>query len=108
MPGLAVADTLAELGADVLVLASTGPDERFDLLTVLGVPYVQADLREVPAELTAQRPDVIIVSPGFHPDGVGNFARLRSRSYGAKSSTANMPNNTRWTAPWRAVVRGEK
>jgi UDP-N-acetylmuramoylalanine--D-glutamate ligase len=66
--GFAAADTLAELGADVLVLASTGPDERFDLLTVLGVPFVQADLREVPAELTAQRPDVIIVSPGFHPD----------------------------------------
>ncbi len=66
--GFAAADTLAELGADVLVLASCGPDERLDLLTVLGVPFVQADLREVPAELTARHPELIIVSPGFHPD----------------------------------------
>lgn len=66
--GFAAADTLAELGAEVLVLTSFGPDERLDLLTVLGVPFVQADLREVPAQLTEQHPDVIIVSPGFHPD----------------------------------------
>ncbi|TFD63829.1 UDP-N-acetylmuramoyl-L-alanine--D-glutamate ligase [Cryobacterium sp. Hh38] len=66
--GFAAADTLAELGADVLVLASPGADERFDLLAVLGVPFVQADLRQVPAELAAQLPELIIVSPGFHPD----------------------------------------
>ncbi|WP_104082040.1 UDP-N-acetylmuramoyl-L-alanine--D-glutamate ligase [Cryobacterium sp. Y11] len=66
--GFSAADTLAELGADVLVLASPGADERFDLLTVLGVPFVQGDLRTVPAELEAQHPELIIVSPGFHPD----------------------------------------
>jgi len=66
--GFAAADTLAELGADLLVLASPGPDERIDLLSVLGVPFLQADLRDVPAELAAHRPELIIVSPGFHPD----------------------------------------
>jgi len=65
--GFAAADTLAELGADVLVLTSPGVDERLDLLTVLGVPFVQADLNVLPAQLAAHRPELIIVSPGFHP-----------------------------------------
>src|SRR5680860_399438 len=66
--GFAAADTLAELGADVLVVASSGPDERAQLLNVLGVALVQSDLTEVPAELAAHRADLIVVSPGFHPD----------------------------------------
>ncbi len=66
--GFAAADTLAELGANVLVLTSPGTDERVDLLTVLGVPCVQANLDTVPAELEALQPEVVIVSPGFHPD----------------------------------------
>jgi len=66
--GFAAADTLAELGADVLVVAASGPDERAQLLNVLGVALVQSDLTEVPAELAAHRADLIIVSPGFHPD----------------------------------------
>jgi len=66
--GFAAADTLAELGADVLVVASAAPDERAQLLNVIGVALVQADLTEVPVELAAHRPDVLVVSPGFHPD----------------------------------------
>ena len=66
--GFAAADTLAELGADVLVVASRAPDERARLLDVIDARLVQADLTEVPAELIDQRPDVLIASPGFHPD----------------------------------------
>ncbi|TDW31490.1 UDP-N-acetylmuramoyl-L-alanine--D-glutamate ligase [Cryobacterium psychrophilum] len=76
--GFAAADTLAELGADVLVVASGGPDERAQLLNVLGVALVQSDLSEVPAELAAHQADLVIVSPGFHPDHVLlNWARAQ-------------------------------
>ncbi|MBB5640879.1 UDP-N-acetylmuramoyl-L-alanine--D-glutamate ligase [Cryobacterium roopkundense] len=68
--GFAAADTLAELGADVLVVASAAPDERTQLLNVLGVALVQSDLTDVPDELSAHRPELLIVSPGFHPDHV--------------------------------------
>ncbi|AWB86288.1 UDP-N-acetylmuramoyl-L-alanine--D-glutamate ligase [Mycetocola zhujimingii] len=66
--GFAAADTLAELGADVLVLAPVGTDERAGLVDVIGARLVQTDLTEVPNELEAHRPEVVIVSPGFHPD----------------------------------------
>ena len=66
--GFAAADTLAELGADVLVVAGAAPDERARLLDVLGVALVQAQLDTPPAELLAHRPELIVVSPGFHPD----------------------------------------
>lgn len=68
--GFAAADTLAELGADVLVVAGRAPDDRARLLEVLGVPLVTADLDSgtAPAELVAHRAELIIVSPGFHPD----------------------------------------
>ncbi len=66
--GFAAADTLAELGADVLVLAPVGSDERALLVDVIGARLVQTDLTTVPAELEQHRPEVLIVSPGFHPD----------------------------------------
>jgi UDP-N-acetylmuramoylalanine--D-glutamate ligase len=66
--GFAAADTLAELGADVLVVASTAPDERAKLLGVIGVGLVQADLDAPPADLLTHRPELLVVSPGFHPD----------------------------------------
>ncbi|MEJ3406004.1 UDP-N-acetylmuramoyl-L-alanine--D-glutamate ligase [Rathayibacter sp. YIM 133350] len=66
--GFAVADTLAELGADVLVVASSADDERSRLLDVIGARLVVADLATVPAQLVEQHPQVIVASPGFHPD----------------------------------------
>lgn len=66
--GFAAADTLAELGAAVLVVASETPDDRTRLLDVLGIPFVQADLSTPPAALVDHRPELVIVSPGFHPD----------------------------------------
>lgn len=76
--GFAAADTLVELGADVLVVAPPvapdGPDdERAQLLGVIGAGLVQAELNTltpgtVPAELVRHQPELLIVSPGFHPD----------------------------------------
>lgn len=66
--GFAAADTLAELGSDVLVIASEAPDERTQLLNVLGIPLVQAELASPPPALIEHRPELLIVSPGFHPD----------------------------------------
>ena len=65
--GFSVADTLAELGADVLVVASAAGDDRAGLVDVIGARLVQSDLAEAPAELIDHRPDVLVVSPGFVP-----------------------------------------
>ncbi len=66
--GFSVADTLAELGSDVLVVASKAEDARSGLLDVIGVRLVRSDLDAPPAELVAHRPEVLVVSPGFVPD----------------------------------------
>lgn len=66
--GFAAADTLAELGADVLVVASDISTERAQLIPVIGARLVQADSDEIPTELVDLRPEVIVVSPGYHPD----------------------------------------
>jgi UDP-N-acetylmuramoylalanine--D-glutamate ligase len=66
--GFAAADTLAELGADVLVVAGNAPTDTARLLTVIGARLVQADLAVAPAELVEHRPELLIASPGFHPD----------------------------------------
>jgi UDP-N-acetylmuramoylalanine--D-glutamate ligase len=63
------ADTLAELGAEVLVVAETRHDERAGLLDVIGARLVIDDMREVPAEIRAFAPEIIVVTSGaFHPD----------------------------------------
>jgi UDP-N-acetylmuramoylalanine--D-glutamate ligase len=71
MTGFAAADTLVELGATVLVAAGTAPEEHADLLDVIGAELVvQPGLDSVPDRLEAFDPELIIVSPGFHPDHV--------------------------------------
>jgi len=67
--GFAVADTLAELGARVLVVAEKVSDEHRQLLDVIGVPLeVEADKQAIPATLEAFDADLVVVSPGYHPD----------------------------------------
>ena len=66
--GFAAADTLAELGADVLVAAPARDDDRARILDVIGVRHVDDPLETVPDELEAFAPEVLIASPGFHPD----------------------------------------
>ena len=67
--GFAVADTLAELGASVLVVAATGDPDRERILEVLDVPLVvEADAVVVPGALLAHDPELVVVSPGYRPD----------------------------------------
>ncbi len=67
--GFSVADTLAELGSEVLVVAER-VDERYPLmLEVIGARLVHVDVLDAPpAELVALAPELLVVSPGFHPD----------------------------------------
>lgn len=66
--GFSVADTLAELGAEVLVV-SEGADEQYArLLPVIGVAAWTGPLDEVPDDLVAFAPDVVVASPGFAPN----------------------------------------
>ena len=66
--GFAAADTLAELGARVLVVAAKADDRYRELLDVIGAAFVQTAGDEPPAELLDLDPELIIVSPGYHPD----------------------------------------
>jgi UDP-N-acetylmuramoylalanine--D-glutamate ligase len=66
--GFSVADTLVELGADVLVVASDASPERLALLDVIGGRLVRPTEEEpVPAELEAFAPELVVVSPGYAP-----------------------------------------
>lgn len=62
--GFSVADTLAELGADLVVLADSADEETADLLDVIGVRLVREELE---TELAAFGPELVVVSPGFAP-----------------------------------------
>lgn len=64
--GFAAADTLVELGAKVLVVAEKASDQHRELLGVIGASFVQSG--GVPDELTAFDPELVVVSPGYHPD----------------------------------------
>ncbi|WP_425841497.1 UDP-N-acetylmuramoyl-L-alanine--D-glutamate ligase [Microbacterium sp. PA5] len=65
--GFSVADTLAELGADVLVLTESADEEYARLLPVIGARLWTGALTSVPGELVAFDPEVVIASPGFPP-----------------------------------------
>ncbi|MCS0497948.1 UDP-N-acetylmuramoyl-L-alanine--D-glutamate ligase [Protaetiibacter mangrovi] len=67
--GFAVADTLQELGAETLVVAARGSDEHRQLLNVIGSRFLEhSDDAGVPEELLAFGPQLLVVSPGYHPD----------------------------------------
>ena len=68
MTGFSVADTLTELGAEVLVVASSAPEPQAKLLDVIGARLVEADLSEPPQQLVDFDAELLVVSPGFHPD----------------------------------------
>lgn len=66
--GFSVADTLAELGAQVLVVADSADDLRVTMCDVIGVDVVLTGGSDpVPAELQAFGADVAVVSPGYAP-----------------------------------------
>jgi UDP-N-acetylmuramoylalanine--D-glutamate ligase len=64
--GFAAADTLAELGCAVLVVAASASAERADLVDVIGAKLVlQPDAAILPTEVESFDPELIIVSPGY-------------------------------------------
>lgn len=67
MTGFSVADTLTELGSDVLVLSESAEEEYAKLLPVIGARLELGSLAEVPTALRDFAPEVIIASPGFSP-----------------------------------------
>ena len=68
MTGFSVADTLAELGCEVLVVAGKPDEDRERILEVLGVPVVVAASQdEVPQRLRDFAADLVVASPGYPP-----------------------------------------
>ncbi len=69
--GFSVADTLAELGASVLVVSERADEEYARLLPLIGVSLWTGPLGDAdagtPAAVIAHEPDVVIASPGFAP-----------------------------------------
>ncbi|MHA6695117.1 UDP-N-acetylmuramoyl-L-alanine--D-glutamate ligase [Homoserinimonas sp. A520] len=66
--GFSVADTLVELGAEVLVLASQSDPQRAELLSVIGARLVTRDLASgATDDMAAFGPDLVVTSPGFPP-----------------------------------------
>jgi UDP-N-acetylmuramoylalanine--D-glutamate ligase len=67
--GFSVADTLSELGCDVLAVADKSEPEYLDLLEVLGVETLLGkDMSELLEKLERFSPQLVITSPGFRPD----------------------------------------
>lgn len=77
--GFAVADTLAELGARVLVAAPSPDEERARILPVIGVELLELDDDTmVPESVNEFDPELVVVSPGFRPEHpFVNWARER-------------------------------
>ncbi|WP_455968648.1 UDP-N-acetylmuramoyl-L-alanine--D-glutamate ligase [Microbacterium sp. KNMS] len=65
--GFSVADTLAELGAEVLVVTESAAEEYARLLPVIGARLWEGPLDVVPDELVSFAPEVVVASPGFPP-----------------------------------------
>jgi UDP-N-acetylmuramoylalanine--D-glutamate ligase len=77
--GFAAADTLAELGCAVTVVARDADEERARILPVIGVELVvEADERAAREALLAREPELVIVSPGFAPGHPLVLAALES------------------------------
>jgi UDP-N-acetylmuramoylalanine--D-glutamate ligase len=66
--GFAAADTLVELGCEVLVVGERATEERTALLDVIGTRLELGDDAAQRDALVAFAPDLLVVSPGFHPD----------------------------------------
>ena len=67
--GFSVADTLAELGSKILVIAESAEEELLDILDVLGVEHLSGKFAAgLPDRVVEFKPDLIITSPGVRPE----------------------------------------
>lgn len=68
LTGFAAADTLAELGAEVLVVSESIDDTTAEILDVIGVRMLVAPRADgAPAAMAEFDPELVVVSPGFAP-----------------------------------------
>ena len=65
--GFAAADTLAELGARVLVVARSAAGDYPAILGVIGVELSLGEDEETVRRLESFEPELIVVSPGYSP-----------------------------------------
>lgn len=62
--GFSVADTLAELGCQVLVIAEKADPELVDILDVIGVTHITGDAaKAVPQQVSDFEPQLVVTSP---------------------------------------------
>lgn len=77
--GFSAADTLKELGSNLLVVAEKVEDQHLDLLNVLGIECLIGGIdSEVRSKIADFDPQVILVSPGVRPtDELVTWAQTR-------------------------------
>jgi UDP-N-acetylmuramoylalanine--D-glutamate ligase len=67
--GFSVADTLAELGAKVLVVAEKADEELVDILDVIGVKHITGEAAQgLPVQVVEFNPQLVVTSPGVRPE----------------------------------------
>ena len=67
--GFSVADTLAELGAKVLVVAEKADEELVDILDVIGVTHITGESAQgLPMQVIDFDPQLVVTSPGVKPE----------------------------------------
>ena len=67
--GFSVADTMAELGAKVLVVAEKADEELVDILDVIGVEHITGSAATgLPDKVREFSPELIVTSPGVKPE----------------------------------------
>ncbi|WP_138275250.1 UDP-N-acetylmuramoyl-L-alanine--D-glutamate ligase [Rhodoluna limnophila] len=67
--GFSVADTLAELGCQVLVVAEKADPELLDILDVIGVTHITDEAAKgLPQQVIDFEPQLIVTSPGVRPE----------------------------------------
>jgi UDP-N-acetylmuramoylalanine--D-glutamate ligase len=68
LTGFSVADTLVELGAQVLVLTEKSDPQRAELLEVIGAGLITRDLADGTVDdIEEFGPELVVTSPGFRP-----------------------------------------
>lgn len=67
--GFSVADTLAELGADVMVIAEKAASDQLQILDVIGVRHITGPAANgLPQDVIDFCPELVVTSPGVRPD----------------------------------------
>ncbi len=65
--GFSVADTLNELGAEILIVTESADPELLDIVEVLGIKNVVAPIGDLSEAIDSFAPGLVIVSPGMAP-----------------------------------------